>query len=607
MRIQFLFSVIVAFLLLTTFQTATAQGTWARSYGGGNYELAEEIDFTSDGGAVAIGSTGSFGSGGYDIWIVKVDSSGNPQWQKAIGGTDFDEGHSIQQTSDGGYITASDVVIAGNKEIGIIKLDLLGNIVWQKTYGGSDEDSAGAVRQTSDGGYIVAGHSFSFGTAGLEVLVLKLNSAGSLQWQKTYGGVSNDFVTDIQQTSDGGYVFAGGIGQPSDLWVVRLDGSGNLLWQKSFTGAPGSGSRSVRQTIDGGFIVVGNTGSGSASDLIALKLNSSGSLQWQNTYSGPAFDSGYSVLQLPTGEYVIAGSTMSFGAGAEDAWVLKLDTNGNVLLQRTYGEINGDYAGSVDATSDGGLLLAGDLQSGNPSNYNFWLLKLDANAEISQDCTLANDTFATVAPAALIAATPSVTVNDVAVTIADSSLLIADTVAAVEEQCSGLTCLFCDDFEDGVLATDWDYPKPSWSESGGNLVAAAAKKAMAIASPAFGGCTNCSFEAGVLTAGGAGNKVSVLSWYTDKGNNVEVLIKEESNKIIFKQRVNGSVAAKTKALVNIDPNVPYNIRINYDGLVFTLLVDGNSVATLPAAGFPNGTIGFEVKKTTARFGHVLVE
>jgi hypothetical protein len=395
-------------------------------------------------------------------------------------------------------------------------------------------------------------------------------------------------------------LFVGGTGQPSDPWVMRLDSSGNIVWQKSFTGTNGGDGYSVKEATDGGFIVVGKNGN-SSSDAIALKLDSAGSIQWQKSYGGPGFDYAFSVLQLATGEYMIAGITDSFGAGSSDAWILKLDAIGNVLLQKTYGTANQESGYSVDTVSDGGYLIAGN------SNGDLWQIKLDANAVISPDCPLANDTFATVSQTSLNQAVPAVSAVNIAATVADTSLLITNTAVPASEQCSVATCVFCDDFEDGILAPDWDYPKPSWSESGGNLVAAAAKKAMAIASPAFGGCTNCSFEAGVLTAGGAGNKVSVLAWYADKGNNVEVLIKEESNKIIFKQRANGSIASKTKALVNIDPNVPYNIRITFDGSVFTLLVDGNSVATLPAAGSPNGTIGFVAKKTTARFGHVLVE
>lgn len=608
MRIRSLDLVIVMFLILAGFQTASAQGMWARSYGGGSYELIWEGHSTSDGGAVAIGTTASFGSGGYDMWITKVDSSGNLQWQKAIGGAEIDEGHSIQQTSDGGYIGAGIVTVAGDEEIGVVRLDPAGNIQWQKTFGGSNQDYGWSVRQTSDGGFIVAGHSLSFGMAGLEVLVIKLNSFGNLQWEKTYGGVSNDFVEEIQQTSDGGYVFAGGIGQPSDLWVVRVDSSGNLIWQRSFHPGAGNGAaRAIQQTTDGGFIVVGSTGNGSTSDMVVLKLNSSGSVQWQNSYSGPAFDSGYSVLQLPTGEYMIAGSTTSFGAGSEDAWLLKLDANGNVLVQKAYGATNSDYVGSVDMTSDGGFLFAGSIETGSPVSSEFWLLKVDSNAEISPDCPLATDSFAAVSPSALIAATPAVTVNSVTVTMADSTFSAADTVAVVAEQCSGLTCLYCDDFEDGVLASDWSYLKPAWSESGGSLVATPVKKGVAIASPVFGGCSDCSFETDLTIAGGQGNRVWILAWYADKGNTLEVLLKEESDKIIVKQRLNGTLVAKAKGAVPIDSNVNYNIRIVKDATQFSVLVDGNSVITMPVSGAPFGTIGLEAKNTTCQFGHVSAE
>jgi len=171
------------------------------------------------------------------------------------------------------------------------------------------------------------------------------------------------------------------------------------------------------------------------------------------------------------------------------------------------------------------------------------------------------------------------------------------------------TCLFCDDFEDGVLSTDWTYVKQSWNESNGGLHGTPLKrKAITVANPAFsGGCTTCSISATMNTAGGSGNRVWMLGWYIDKKNTVEVLMKEEVDKWTVKQRVNGRVVSKGKGLATILPNVSYNVEIRFDGTNFELRVDGNLLATVPAkAAVPSGTVGFAVKNTTGNFGYILV-
>lgn len=168
-------------------------------------------------------------------------------------------------------------------------------------------------------------------------------------------------------------------------------------------------------------------------------------------------------------------------------------------------------------------------------------------------------------------------------------------------------CTFCDDFEDGILATDWTYFKPSWSESGGSLIGIpAGKQAIAVATPAFSGCQTCSVSAGIETDGGTFSKLSMYGWYVDKKNNVELMIK--GNKVVLKQRINGTVVAKGKGVVQIDPNVVYAMRVTYNAGQFTVSVDGNTLFTLATAGaVPSGTVGFAVKNTTGRFAYIAVD
>lgn len=172
------------------------------------------------------------------------------------------------------------------------------------------------------------------------------------------------------------------------------------------------------------------------------------------------------------------------------------------------------------------------------------------------------------------------------------------------------TCLYCDDFNDDVLDPNWTYVKQQWTESGGTLNGTpTGRKAVAVATPVFAGCQNCSVEASMQTSGGPFNKVWMLGWYVDKKNTMELLMKEENERWVLKQRSNGSVVAKGKGIKTIDPNTAYIVRIVYTGTVFQVFVDDlqTPLFTLnPAAAVPVGTVGFETKNTTGKFDYITV-
>ena len=169
------------------------------------------------------------------------------------------------------------------------------------------------------------------------------------------------------------------------------------------------------------------------------------------------------------------------------------------------------------------------------------------------------------------------------------------------------TCMFCDDFGDGVLDPNWTYIKPTWTESGGSLQGNSSKKAIAVATPIFSGCLNCSIQTSLLTQGGPGNRVWLLAWYIDKLNKIELLMKEEKDVWVLKQRSGGSVVAKAKASSTIDPNVAYAVVLSFDGTQFTVTIDGNSLITLtPKGTVPTGTVGFQAKDTTGLFDYINV-
>jgi uncharacterized delta-60 repeat protein len=312
--------------------------SFAKTYGGADWELAYSVQHTSDGGYIVAGYTYSLGVDSGDIFLIKTDANGNLQWAKTYRGTDWDEAYSVQQTSDGGYIVAgwTSSFGAGGSDIFLIKTNANGNIQWAKTYGGTSYDWAYSVQQTSDGGYIVAGTTWSFGAGGSDIFLIKTDANGNIQWAKTYGGTYEDYAYSVQQTSDGGYIVAGltdSFGADyDDIFLIKTDASGNIIWAKIYRGTEWDGAFSVHQTSEGGYIVAGVTYSFSAgwSDIFLIKTNANGNVQWAKTYGGGSFDKAYSVQQTPDGGYIVAGFTTSFGAGYYDIFLIKTDANGNI-------------------------------------------------------------------------------------------------------------------------------------------------------------------------------------------------------------------------------------------------------------------------------------
>ena len=599
------FMVLVVVLCGLCPATINAQSGWARTIGGAAEEYLLKARATSDGGLIAAGATQSFGSGMWDMWVIKLDASGDVQWQETYGGAADEFGYSVSEMPDGGYVVVGD--IGGNpNDLLVVKLDSTGAIEWQNSFGGADFEFAYDVQSATDGGIIVAGATYSFGAGTSDAWILKLDSSGTIQWQKVYGTADQDYFEVIQQTSDGGYIAAGETnpGGEYDLWVVKIDSMGALQWQNTY-GIPGNDfTQGIRETSDSGFILLGSTTANGTSDIALLKLDSTGDIQWQVSYGGGNIDSGVAVQETSDGGFAVLGNTSSFGAGLVDAWLLRLDNLGHIVWQKTYGGTNNDAALSYDFAADGGLLIAGRASSFGAGDDDGWIMKLDPDGSIAPDCLLESDSLASPVVASLISSPGLAIEADSAATVTDLTNSLTITSAEILEQC-GPPCLFCDEFDDDQLAADWTYAKPSWSEAGGDLIGTATKKALAIASPAFAGCTDCSFESSIMTTGGPGSKVSFFTWYTDKHNNVEILLKEGSDKVILKQRA-GGILAKTKVALPILPGVFYNLQIAFDGTQFVLLVDGNSVATLTAVATPAGTVAFQ-SKGTAHFGRISVQ
>ncbi len=240
---------------------------WMKAFGGSSLDFGEVVQQTTDGGYIIAGATGSYGAGSRDVYLLKADASGNKEWEKTFGGSGWDFAYSVEQTMDGGYIIAGTTGSygAGSYDVYLIKTDASENKEWEKTFGGSGWDNAYSVQQTTDGGYIIAGTTDSYG-AGLEdVYLIKTDASGNKEWEKTIGGGSSDFAYSVQQTTGGGYIIAGatdsyGAGS-RDVYLIKTDASGNEEWEKTIGGSSSDFADSVEQTTDGGYIIAGITDS----------------------------------------------------------------------------------------------------------------------------------------------------------------------------------------------------------------------------------------------------------------------------------------------------------------------------------------------------------
>ncbi|MGB5271438.1 MAG: hypothetical protein WBN52_13125, partial [Eudoraea sp.] len=390
---------------------------WVKSFGGTDEETAQSVIHTNDGGYAVLGyskSTDGDLEGKSipvnDYWVLKLDEEGNVDWSKTYGGSKDDRGQAIIQTSDGGYAVTgyamSDDGDGSNNEgfhdNWILKLDQLGAIEWEKSFGFSGHDHSYDILQTADGGFFFAG--FLDITAALddgtyykgnfltrhgvgEFWGTKIDANGNLEWRSYFGGTNNDRAHAVIEADDGSFVMAGFSESEDydisntkgsyDFWVIKLTATGELLWERSFGGSGIEIAYDIAKTDDGAYVVTGNTFSTDKdismnhgeSDIWLIKIDDNGKLLWEKTFGGSQFDAAQGVSTTYDGGFIITGNSKSIdgdakeNAGENDIWIIKTDPEGNLVWQGSYGGSSLDYGFDAVENLDKSILLVGESSS----------------------------------------------------------------------------------------------------------------------------------------------------------------------------------------------------------------------------------------------------
>lgn len=307
---------------------------WQKTWGGTNYEYAYSLIQTRDGGYAFVGLTASFGNGKHDVYLVKTNATGDEQWTKSYGAAEDDEGWSLVQTSDNGYAIGGLTYSYGSSgDMLLVKTDQNGNQQWVRNYGGANYDCpyANTLIITRDGGYAMAGYTNSSGAGLRDMYFVKTDASGNVQWTKTYGGSGYDEAHAIIQTNDGGYALAGetdSYGGNVQCWLVKTDSSGNAQWNRTYGGASWDKAYSLVQTDEGGYALAGYTWSFGAGgyDFWLIKTDRSGNVQYAQTYGTPVNEIALSMIRSKDGSYVLAGYKQYSTGSNIYYWLVKTDT-----------------------------------------------------------------------------------------------------------------------------------------------------------------------------------------------------------------------------------------------------------------------------------------
>ena len=390
---------------------------WQKNFGGSGIDQGQALHQIDDKNYFLVGSTRSVDQnisssfGELDIWVSKLDGDRNIEWEKSIGGSGFDFASTSVLTKDGlcvaGYSNSTDQGISnqGAEDLFVFKIDETGNIAWQKTYGGSKLEIPYRVKQTKDEGFIIIGVTSSDdgnidgANGGDDVWLVKLGSDGELEWEQTYGGSGFEAGFDVIENEEGGFIVGGyatstdgdvssnfsGDGF-TDLWLFSTNESGDIVWEKTWGGSSNESASKLTLDKQGNIVVLGNAQSTDGdveqalgfTDLWLLNITTDGSLNWQQNIGGSSNDFSTDIAFNKDGNFVILGYSNSNedefenNYGDYDIWIWELDDKGELVTQQNYGGSSQDISASLTTLLNGNFMITGyTYSSDNDVSENF--------------------------------------------------------------------------------------------------------------------------------------------------------------------------------------------------------------------------------------------
>lgn len=385
MRSWSVFTGFCSLVILLCSYSGVAQSYFQEVYRSSPYnQEGQDVLPTSDGGYLIAGYTTNSILYDHDVLVIKTNALGKEQWRKTIGGSKPDFPYHMLATTDGNFFIVgySQSYGGGDYDILLIKINSAGTILWQKTYGSWGNDIGHDIIKTNDGNYLIVGSSNSDDYDDQNANLIKITPAGSILWSKFYGGSADDFGNSVKQTSDGGYILLGqtfSYGSRGDAYLVKVNSSGDTAWTKRYGGAYNDDGVYITNSGDGGYVFVmrDSSNAGKDVDISVVKVNAGGAIQWKKVYGGDKKDTPKMIQRTSDGGFIIAGHSRSFGWINPDMWILKCNNAGDTLWTRHYGGYNHEHCYVVREQSDGSYIAVGKTDSYGP-DFDAIFLKLSS-------------------------------------------------------------------------------------------------------------------------------------------------------------------------------------------------------------------------------------
>ena len=364
------------------------------TFGDASYDYGRSLIELNDGGYLIAGNTSLLGDNYSNALLIKIDHTGKEMWKRDYTFSSVDRLNMVKELQDGSLVAAGFTMSSTNysKDIFVIKTDAQGNLEWQRSYGDAQDETANSIDILIGGGFIISGEVINENTGFSLCYLIKIDNEGELDWSNTFGGSQNDNGLSVISTNDAGFAITGmtrSLGDSNgDVWLIKVNSNGEMEWERTYGGDDTEYGRTIQQTVDGGYIIIGQTESFGLgyNDAYLIKTDSQGNEIWSQTFGGQGTDQGRQVVNTLDEGYLISGYTDSFGTlGGFNFWLVKANSLGELEWQRFYGEQGDDRGLSGIQTSDGGYAIAGYTNSGTSSGSDILFIKTDDNGSAEFD------------------------------------------------------------------------------------------------------------------------------------------------------------------------------------------------------------------------------